>query len=146
MADTTDTATIDLSQPTLDVGDYGSESTQDGLMSVVMMVLNIMINNPGTIPEYPHIGVGLGDSRHYINDGKKVLELQTEANKQLLEVFPDINIKVSFSTKTDNNNVQYVEVVIHLPDISQSITATFTSLSDISIKAASYTAKDYTVG
>lgn len=136
-----------LKQYGLAVGDYEDENVEEGLVSMIVMVFNVLVNTPGFLPDYPDIGLGLEVERHFLeNDTAKINSLKTRGEAMLKKVLPDFDISLGMSVEIDpSDKSKYLSIVITEGKLSLSISTKYVSLSKIQIVGASYTAKNYNV-
>lgn len=135
-----------LKQCGLAVGDYEDENSEEGLVSMIVIIFNVLVNTPGFIPDYPDIGLGLEVERHFLeNDTAKINSLKTRGEAMLKKVLPNFDISLNMSIATDDGGSKYLSIIITEGTLSLSISTKYVSLSKIQIVGASYTAKNYNV-
>lgn len=136
-----------LKQYGLNVGDYEDENVEEGLVSMIVIIFNVLVNTPGFMPDYPDIGLGLEVERHFLeNDTAKINSLKTRGEAMLKKVLPNFTISLNMSVETDTTNgTKYLSILITEGTMGISIATKYISLSKIQIVGASYSAKNYNV-
>lgn len=133
-------------QSVLAVNEYKQEKIEDSLMSVIMSCINIIINEPGTIPEYSHLGVGLDSKRHMLVDDSNSIEVLSKlANKQLAEIYPSLEIKAIFTVTQSDDGSFYTNINLYIPTLQTSITASYINKDKISILSKVYKEKNFNI-
>ena len=135
-----------LKQHGLAVGDYDDEKVEEGLVSMIVMIFNVLVNTPGFIPDFPDVGLGLEVERHFLeNDIAKINSLKTRGEAMLKKVLPNFEITLNMSVETDTDDSKYLNIIITEGTLGLNIGTKYVSLSKIQITSASYSAKNYNV-
>lgn len=124
------------------VNDYGEEGTLKAFNALVYMFNNILINEPGFIPEYPFLGIGINTRRHILeNDSVSLSKLSTDVNEQLNFLFPELFINAEVNVlKRSDGITPYIEIRITLKAIEAQVITRYSSIHEIdsSIKYKNY--------
>ena len=135
--------TLKLNEYMIKVSEYMKEVELKAEPALIYMIINVLQNSPGFIPEYPMIGVGLSDNYlHLLEDDEAYKSgIRDKVRAQMLILFPDLSIDVTTKVKTDtlsNKLYMYMEIVIKGFDLTIATTVTKEDGISIAVKHKDY--------
>ena len=133
---------MELKEYMMSVDAYLKEAKLTNYTAFVYQALNIITNNPGFIPEYPHIGIGLQQNYSHRLEDDPVFktEIKDKIATQLMELFPDITLAVTTTIKQLASGIKYLYLELKITNIDMTLAIDVVEGQDIKV---SVTYKDY---
>ena len=128
-------ANTTLKEYLMKVGDYATEETAEGFAAYTFIVMRILINKPGFMPEFPTIGIDINTRRHIILRGetRELDNLNNELNTQLKLVFPEYKVTTKVTLEKDDNGIEYVRIVVDETASGLIVTYDYTDMSNLTV-------------